>query len=313
MMKTYRGIVCEKNKNDIIFMTANGEFLHGTPLLPNPEIGDEVEFYIVTTALPIKKRNKFFIYTPVVVAAVLMIFIMTSIFSNPQSAYAYIQLKGDHSIELGINEKGKIISAQTLDKSSINQEDWQGLTVHAALTKAVNELSSNKKKIEITTEYEKDDPSEIKNQIEKAVKEIKTKNSNQFNKTNESTNNNEPKALKTVEKQVKKESKSFTKQVIDPPKSIEKQIEIQPSLSAEEKQKNQRPIEQPKKNHIDIKQMHPEENKKTNHHHRDNQEQRKNENRSSSHIDKFNKNHSMYDDKKHHTTSPSHQDSGLNK
>lgn len=244
MMRTYKGIVCEKKNNEIIFLTADGEFLSGIPLLANPEIGDEVEFQLANTSLPQKKSLKTYIFAPAIAAAVLLIFLITSIFPHTDSAYAYIQLNGGQSIKLGIGEEGTVVSVQSLDETSINQEDWQGLSIENALLKAFDELAPNNEEIEILTEIEKANSPEIKKQIDKAVKDIRTK------QTNQSTMSDETNQKDTIDSQNNKK--------------IQKTEEKEQQPAVENKQKNSTSVQQSTTDKVDQKHPMINESKETN-------------------------------------------------
>ena len=51
MMRTYRGIVCEKKNKYTVFLTDKGDFLRGIPIGKTPDIGDEVDFHPVLRLL----------------------------------------------------------------------------------------------------------------------------------------------------------------------------------------------------------------------------------------------------------------------
>ena len=46
MMRKYRGIVCEKKASYTVFLTENGEFLRGVPLIADVQIGEEAAFHL---------------------------------------------------------------------------------------------------------------------------------------------------------------------------------------------------------------------------------------------------------------------------
>ncbi len=117
-MRTYKGIVCEINKNYMIFMTSEGEFLRGIPSVANAQIGDEVEFQLLATSSLTSKKKKSFIIGPTLVAAALLIFFLTAVFPNTNSAYAYVQVGNE--LELGVDEKGTVISVTNLKKGQHN-------------------------------------------------------------------------------------------------------------------------------------------------------------------------------------------------
>nr|WP_146139633.1 anti-sigma factor domain-containing protein [Lysinibacillus timonensis] len=169
------------NKKHMIFITSEGEFLRGIPIVPNPEIGDEVEFQLKASFPTLKYKMKPFIIGPTLVAAVLLIFFATALFPTSNSAYAYVQLGND--IELGVDENGTVISVKRLseDNKVLTIDELEGLTLKEALTKATKDIKINNEEVSITTKYNDDQPSQAKENIEKTVKEVKNKKPSKSN------------------------------------------------------------------------------------------------------------------------------------
>ncbi|HWL23478.1 MAG TPA: anti-sigma factor domain-containing protein, partial [Ureibacillus sp.] len=185
-MHTYNGIVCEIKKNYMIFMTTEGEFLRGIPTNKNAQIGDEVEFTLLSSPSLSYKRKKTLIIGPSLIAAALLIFFLTMLLPNTNSAFAYVQVGNE--LEFGIDETGKVISVESLIKEkSIEMNDLRGLPINEALKKAVEEISTDTQDLSITTRFNDEKPSTTKNEIEKAVNEVRNHHSN---KTNNSTQKN---------------------------------------------------------------------------------------------------------------------------
>ncbi|MFJ8235870.1 hypothetical protein ACIQ34_09015 [Ureibacillus sp. NPDC094379] len=174
-MRTYRGIVCEKNNNDMIFMTAGGSFLRGIPIITDPEIGDEVEFRLVATSPLFKNRKKKLLLGPALVAAILAIFLVATLIPKSNSVYAYIQINGKAPIELGVDEDGKVISVHSQQKLETDQ--WTGQPLESVLPEVVEKVATTNKDITITTQYEKQDNEELNKQINQAVMDAKIKKS----------------------------------------------------------------------------------------------------------------------------------------
>ncbi|MFY3792046.1 anti-sigma factor domain-containing protein [Ureibacillus sp. MALMAid1270] len=194
-MHTYKGILCKINKNYMIFMTAEGEFLRGLPLVSNVDIGDEVEFRLLTTSSLSQKKKKSLIVGPVLVAAALLIFFFTALFPNTNSAYAYVQV--GEELELGVNEDGKVISVTNLNEEKpINIEELNGLPLKEALLKAVEEITPDYEEISITTKYTNQEQTKAKEDIEKTIetvkneKPVKSNDSKQKIKKNNNNNSN---------------------------------------------------------------------------------------------------------------------------
>lgn len=238
-MRTYRGIVCEKNKDDMVFLTHDGQFLRGIPLVKDVGIGDESDFHLVVASPSRSNKRRAFIIGPALVAAVLLVFLVGSLFREANSAYAYVQIEGENSIELGVDEHGKVVSIRSLEEDmKLEVNDWKGQPLEVVLTNAVKEAAPNNKEIVITTKYENQDYQEVKEHIEKVVKEAQQKN--------------------TVEPSIIEESK--TKEIIEddstnPAIETEKENQKQPPFVEQkleekrmEKSSNNEPAEIPENN-----------------------------------------------------------------
>lgn len=192
-MHTYKGIICEINQNYMIFLTAEGEFLRGLPMVTNVDIGDEVEFRLLTTTSSLsKKKKKRLIIGPVLVAAALLIFFFTALLPNTNRAFAYVQVGNE--LELAVDEEGKVISVTSLNKEKpIEIEEFNGLPLEEALTKAVVEMSPDDKELSITTKYNNEEHSKAKENIENTIQTVqneKPAKSNNSKQNNDKNNNN---------------------------------------------------------------------------------------------------------------------------
>ncbi|WP_342600170.1 anti-sigma factor domain-containing protein [Psychrobacillus sp. FSL H8-0483] len=173
MMHAYRGIVCEKNTNDMIFLTSEGEFVHGIPLVTDPEVGEEVEFHLVTTTNLRRKRMKPFFIGPALIAAVLLVFLVASLIPQTNSAYAYVQVEGDQAIEFGVDGEGNVVSLRSLDEApNLELQDWEGLPIGIVLAKVVKQIAPKNDELAVTTVYEKQGQAELKKRIDQAVNKI---------------------------------------------------------------------------------------------------------------------------------------------
>ncbi|MBM7607728.1 hypothetical protein JOD29_000972 [Lysinibacillus composti] len=209
-MRTYRGIVCTKNSNDMIFMTAGGAFLRGIPLKTDPEIGDEVEFRLVDTPPLLKNRKKKLLLGPALVAAIIAIFLVATLIPKSNSVYAYIQINGEVPIELGVDEDGKVISVHSQQKLETDQ--WTGRPLDTVLPEVVEKVAATNKDITITTQYEKQDNKQLNKQINQAVMDAK------IEKSPKSTDENSTSSEKKDEVETKK---SFEKDKERPQPSVE--------------------------------------------------------------------------------------------
>ncbi|MDN4492636.1 anti-sigma factor domain-containing protein [Ureibacillus aquaedulcis] len=193
-MEKIRGIVCEKHKNHIIFLTQNGQFLKGIPLIADPEIGEEVDFYLKPNSLP-ANSNRFIYYKlgPALMAAILCIVIAAGLLLPETSVAAYIHLNGNHPVEIGVDAKGKVISAEAHSKDrGIDIKDVEGLPIETALDKIVNDMSTKDAEVSITAEYKSDTLPALKAQVEKAVKKARQDQSNKNLNSIEEPSNEKP-------------------------------------------------------------------------------------------------------------------------
>ncbi|MFB5086117.1 anti-sigma factor domain-containing protein [Psychrobacillus sp. PGGUH221] len=188
-MRTYKGIVCEKKTKYMIFLTKEGKFLRGVPIISNPEIGQEVEFRLMGETILSRKWTKPSFLAPVIVAAMFLLFVIASFIPNPGTALAYVQLDANNSVELGVDQEGLVVTLRSLnDTAPIMLEDWEGNPVDIVLSKVVKQLSPLAKEIAITTIYENNkESSDMKEIIEVAVEEVQSEHTEKVWIVNEST------------------------------------------------------------------------------------------------------------------------------
>lgn len=176
MMRNFRGVVCEKKDNYYVFLTSEGEFLRGTPLVDDPMIGTETEFQLLEAKAPfLLTQIKPKILAPILVAAVVLIFCVASLIPQQTSAYAYVQLEGEHAVEIGVDEDGQVISLRSLDDDTpIDSNNWEDLALAAVLVHAVKQVGAAQDELVITTVYENENNQHLKAQVDKAVNEVKS-------------------------------------------------------------------------------------------------------------------------------------------
>ena len=202
MMRKYSGIVCEKKATYSVFLTEDGEFLRGVPLIAAVQIGEEAEFHLIASATPTKRMKPMFI-APALIAAVLLLFLVASWFPKTPTAYAYIQVEGDSTIEIGVDEEGKVIS---LHSTTVEMKDWEDQPIDLVLAKAVEQVSTDNTELAVTTVYEKENKPKLNKQIEKAVQEVKkAKPSPKENSVETQPKNTQPRTEPSG--QIKKEEK----------------------------------------------------------------------------------------------------------
>lgn len=266
MMRKYRGIVCEKKASYTVFLTENGEFLRGVPLIADVQIGEEAAFHLIASTTT-KRRMKPIFIAPALIAAILLLFLVASWFPKATPAYAYIQVEGDSTIEIGVDEDGKVISLQS---STETMSDWEGQPMDLVLAKAVEQISTDKNELAVTTVYEKEDKPKLKKQIEKAVQEVNKQPLQQKNSIEPEPKNTKPKEVNAK-----------------PPGQIKKEEKLpNPNIPATKTEPKNSPIEKPVKNNetkdkSNENKAQPKENKPTNNSNKvPGQEKKKNEDKS---------------------------------
>ncbi|MCM3712071.1 anti-sigma factor domain-containing protein [Sporosarcina luteola] len=180
MMRTYRGVVCEKKTTYMVFLTEKGEFLRGVPVGDPPEVGEEAEFTLVAPSFIARRKAKPRFVGAVLVAAAVLFFILSSLIPLNEKVMAYVQLDAGTAMEFGVDREGHVISLRYL-KDKRNEEDrlsaWKGQPIQAVLDIAVLELTGNdNKQVSITTIYPtRERAQETRQLIGDAVQEVRGK------------------------------------------------------------------------------------------------------------------------------------------
>lgn len=177
MMRTYRGVVCEKKTKYMVFLTAKGEFLRGVPIGDPPEIGEEAEFALVTPSFMTGRRPKTRLAGAFLVAAALLFFFVSSLSPLNDKVMAYVQLESGTAMEFGMNRKGNVISLRYLNEAQKGDlAEWKNRPILSVLDRAISELSMHDNQIIVTTVYptaEKEH--EARQVIGAAVQEVRGK------------------------------------------------------------------------------------------------------------------------------------------
>ena len=153
MMRTYRGIVCDKKNKYTVFLTDKGDFLRGIPICETPDIGDEVDFQLVSTPSLFSRKVKPRFVGAVMFATVLLFSIVASLIPMNDKVMAYVQLETDSALELGVNQKGKVISLrylnETLAEPGNSLVEWKGYPIRIVLDTAVKEVSAGTSGVQV--------------------------------------------------------------------------------------------------------------------------------------------------------------------
>jgi hypothetical protein len=181
MMRTYRGIVCDKKNKYTVFLTDKGDFLRGIPIGETSGIGDEVDFRLVSAHSPFSRKVKPRFVGAVMIAAVLLFSIVASLIPVNDKVMAYVQLETDQALEFGVNQKGKVISLrylnETLAEPGNSLVEWKGHPIRKVLDTAVKELSADTSgvKVIITTIFPKaKSQHKVQGIVGSAVREVRS-------------------------------------------------------------------------------------------------------------------------------------------
>ena len=170
----------KKNKYTV-FLTDKGDFLRGVPIGKTPDIGDEVDFRLVSSPSLFSRKVKPRFVGAVMIAAVLLFSIVASLIPIDDKVLAYVQLETDSALELGVNQKGKVISLrylnETLAEPGNSHLDWKGHPIHIVLDTAVKELTADSSdvKVIITTIFPKaKSQHKVQGIVGSAVREVRS-------------------------------------------------------------------------------------------------------------------------------------------
>lgn len=183
MMRTYRGVVCEKKNKYTVFLTEKGEFLRGIPIGKTPDIGDEVDFHLVFTPALFGVKVKPRFAGTVMIAAMLLLAIVASLIPMNDKVMAYVQLENGMALEFGVNQAGEVITLRYLNDKPIEHEDklddWKGHPISTVLNAAVTELSAENNGVQviITTIFpDAKNQQKVQGIVGSAVREVRNAN-----------------------------------------------------------------------------------------------------------------------------------------
>ncbi|MBB4823496.1 hypothetical protein HNO89_000716 [Sporosarcina luteola] len=143
MMRTNRGIVCEKKTAYTVFLTNEGNFVRGYPIGDSSEIGQEVEFRQIQTFYFPKKS---LLYGPVFAVAMLLVILFASLYPGNEKALAYVQMESLTALEFGVDQHGTVVIYHQFGEpqkllSETMLSEWVGLPIHSVLGKATREIT----------------------------------------------------------------------------------------------------------------------------------------------------------------------------
>lgn len=167
-----KGIVCEIKKEYCVFLTPDGQFVRGIPLLTNVQIGDEAEFNVVAKKTSPVKRALF----PIIASAAALMLLFATVLNPAQSVHAYVQVEGMEKVEFGVDESGQILEVRPLSdgQMQIETDFYKGKQVESV----IEDILTSEELIvpvAITTVFTKKAENREKKLIEQAISNVKNK------------------------------------------------------------------------------------------------------------------------------------------
>lgn len=178
-MNTHKGIVFETRSAYSIFLTSDGLFEKGIPLSSSVQIGEEVSFrpYQNVKQQQRKVSLKTLWASPTLAIVATLVLLFAVLLPAQSNVSAYVQIDINPSIELGINNNGKVYLFKGLndDGTEIKRDIsfWKGKPLSWVLLQIVDRTESRIEQtetIEITTIYQNEvDHESLEKVIETAV------------------------------------------------------------------------------------------------------------------------------------------------
>ena len=243
-MRTYRGVVFEIEKKYTVFLTGKGEFLRGFPIGGSPNIGDEVDFHLINKPSLFGREVKPRLLGTVMIAAVLLLSIVASLIPMGDEVMAYVQLESDTAVELGVNEKGKVIVLRYLNGTSVGTENsfdhWKGDPISKVLDSTLKKLTAknSSEPINIIIIYESTkNQQKVQEIVVNAVRDVQSAREELTLKIGKST----------AEERVKANKQGMSVFKFQESQQIKPEKEIKPSSEIDEDLKNNPANEQREK------------------------------------------------------------------
>lgn len=151
-MSMQKGICMELKEDRSVFLLKSGQFVKGKPA-GSTAVGEESYFY------PIAEKSSKKVWTPIwvpIIAAIAVLALFLSVAFPAQEAFAYVQVEINPGLEMGVNEKGNVISIRPLNGDGTllieRLGDWKNQPLNSILTEIFNEsIANDTEDITITT------------------------------------------------------------------------------------------------------------------------------------------------------------------
>lgn len=266
MMNTRRGIVFETTSSYSIFFTEDGVFEKGIPLSASVEIGDEAFYKPLLNKRSYKTTFNSSWTAPVLSMVATLVLLFSILLPSQSPVSAYVQIDINPSVELGLDQEGKVYSFKGLnDDGEALKRDiafWKGKPLTWVLLQIVDRTETTietQEEIEITTIYEnKENHAKLEKVIVSAVSNSNSKsmmqkysvNVNEASLEDRQAANNEGISVQKykaqfkdnkVEKQQQKKKKKDEKQQEIKKKDENKKHEDNNKLQKENKKESQIP------------------------------------------------------------------------
>ncbi len=145
-MGTNKGIVFETSSTYSVFLTADGHFQKGVPLLPSVRVGEEAFFQPYKAVSKSEKVCKIAWRAPIVTMVAAMFILFSVLIPSQSPVSAFIQIDINPSIELGINDNGTVFAFKGLNQDGVEiKRDisfWRGKSLSWVLSEIVKQTDS---------------------------------------------------------------------------------------------------------------------------------------------------------------------------
>lgn len=152
-MNKVKGIVVEQNKDHVVILTPDGQFLRGEA--EGQAIGSEILVSHVRSKSRLQLSARKPIAAAALLAAVLLILLSVLFLPFREPALAFIQLEVNPAIEFGIDSEGRVRELTPLndDGSAMIREfgEWDGKNVNVLLFRIFTEYGKADRKLTVTS------------------------------------------------------------------------------------------------------------------------------------------------------------------
>jgi hypothetical protein len=182
-----KGVILEVNHDSVTLLTPEGEFMRTRKLEQDYQIGEEISFFSLEADKKLPTWQRYLGQTRLRAAALGAAVILlgaTAIFPVYQSnqVYAYMSIDVNPSIELGLNQKLKVVTIDAYNEAGerivSKLKDWKKEDASAVAEKIFDEIESQgylqqDKNVLIATANSEKQIDSSERQLEETIEEIK--------------------------------------------------------------------------------------------------------------------------------------------